>query len=374
MASDLPYELHELICSYLDSSTLTTYSMTCHQFHSIAQKSIFSKVKLIFPRPTGISNSRTEGLLRLSASSPQICELVEAVSLVDRRHLPFNFMITYLWDDPILSSLLFRLQNVKNFSMESLALSSLAWISTSPTVQDALISVFHSNTLTSLALYRVVDLPLDVLDGCTALQDLSLELVTFPKQDMDAFFAISGTTKTQLERRARLKSLRLTLSDPLFHFFSTWITTPVCGLDVTNLQRFAASMTMEYYDHGNVNRILQACAKTLEVFCFSPTFQCKYVKHFSFYFLTRLPSESGCRTYSNQSYQHQHVALPVDPTHSRRCFSIIIKKTSRSGTPKLFPMDFQPHQPTPALEFRLRDINQSQFTQRARNGWCTWCC
>jgi hypothetical protein len=211
-----------------------------------------------------------------------------------------------LWDDPMLSSLLLRLRNVKNFSMESFALGSLDWISIRPTVQDALINVFHSNALTSLALYRVVDISLDVLDGCSALQDLSLELVSFPKQDRDAFFATSRTTQTQRDRRARLKSLRLTLSDPLFQFFSTWITTSVCGLDVTKLQRFAASMTMEYYDHGNVNRILQACAQTLEVFCFSPTFQCEYVKHIIvlFKFLTCLPSESGCRTYGNQSYRH----------------------------------------------------------------------
>jgi hypothetical protein len=30
-------------------------------------------------------------------------------------------------------------------------------------------------------------------------------------------------------------------------------------------------MTMEYHDHGNVTRLLNASAKSLEIFCFSPT-------------------------------------------------------------------------------------------------------
>ncbi|KAF9486194.1 hypothetical protein BDN70DRAFT_237970 [Pholiota conissans] len=157
--------------------------------------------------------------------------------------------------------------------MENTAFGHLRWTSTSMTVQDALTRTFHSDVLTHLALYRIVDVPLDVVDRCSALEELSLELVDFLKQDMDAFFSGTWEPRTMRSRKTELKSLCVTLSDPLFHFISLWITSPVCNLSVASLQRFAASMTMEYYDHGNVDRILQACAATVQIFCFSPTFR-----------------------------------------------------------------------------------------------------
>jgi hypothetical protein len=277
MAPDLPYELHALICSHFDAPTLQTYSLICHQFHSFAQQIIFSKIKLVFPRLILRENNRTESLLRLTESSPQICDSVRSVSLTHKIVQPFKHRMSYLWDDPIVVSLLLRLKNVKKFSMEGRALNFLYWASILPPVQEALTGVCHSNVLTNLALFHIINLPLDVLDGCVALQELSLDLITFESKEMMLFLTDAWKPATPRERRTRLKSLHLAVLHLHFLFFSMWITSSVCSLDISNLQRFSLSLIEEYTDPKTLKVILQPCAKTLEIFCFNPAFGCTYI-------------------------------------------------------------------------------------------------
>ncbi|KAF8191229.1 hypothetical protein BJ912DRAFT_964594 [Pholiota molesta] len=272
MAPDLPYELHALICSHFDAPTLQTYSLICHQFHSFAQQIIFSKIKVVFPRLIMRENNRTESFLRLTESSPQICDSVRSVSLTHKIVQPFKHRMSYLWDDPIVVSLLLRLQNVKKFSMEGRALNFLHWASILPPVQEALTGVCHSNVLTNLALFHIINLPLDVLDGCVALQELSLDLITFESKEMMRFLTDAWKPATPRERRTQLKSLHLAVLHLHFLFFSMWITSSVCSLDITNLRRFSLSLIEEYTDPKTLKVILQPCAKTLEIFCFDPAF------------------------------------------------------------------------------------------------------
>lgn len=247
---------------------LQAYSLSCHHFHSIAQKYLFEKITLIFSH-IGMEHANVDKICHLLSSSPQIAALVKEMAIVDDRRA-VSMTPTYLSRETVFSTQgLPRLTNLETLSLESIGFPTLMWPSMSSDMTIALKNTFHHN-ITHLALYRVMDVPLEILDGCTSLVELSLELVTFPRHEMDSFEA--GRWKsTRNQNIPKLKSLQVTLSDPLFQIFSKWITSSNCNLDVSNLRCFSAAMTMEYHDHGNVNRILQACTDTLEIFCFSPT-------------------------------------------------------------------------------------------------------
>ncbi|KAF8970358.1 hypothetical protein BDZ97DRAFT_89324 [Flammula alnicola] len=181
-------------------------------------------------------------------------QLIQSMSIIDSRYGVLR--ITHLGTDTILPACLPLLNNLRNFSLESRSFSLLFWTSVSSKVKDALEDTFHSQALVNLALYRIRELPLAVLEGCVALQELSLEFVTFTREDMLEFS--EGRWKpTPQERRTQLNSLRVALSDPLLHFLSHWLTTSTCNFDISNLQRLSVSTTMEYYDHGVVGKILQ---------------------------------------------------------------------------------------------------------------------
>ena len=266
----LPHELYELICIHLLGSEmdLRAYSLSCRHFHSIAQKYLFEKITLIFSHME-MEHTNVDKVCHLLASSPQIAALVKEVAIVDDRRTA-RMQPSYLCRETLFSIYgLPRLTNLETFRIESIGFPTLMWPSMSSDMTIALKNAFHRN-LAHLALYRVMDVPLNVLNGCTSLVELSLELVTFSKPEMDDFEA-GRWNSSRSHKIATLKSLQVTLSDPLFQFFSKWITSSTCSLDVSKLRCFSATMTMEYHDHGNVNRILQACTDTLEIFCFSPT-------------------------------------------------------------------------------------------------------
>jgi hypothetical protein len=275
MVPEIPCELHELICSHLDLPALKAYSLACYQFHCFAQKFIFANVTLRYPPRTGSNaDSRTKDLLDLSTVSPSIFEAIQTVSLVDSGVAHVKSATRNLWDDPMLCSLLPHLRNVKNFGMESLSFAGFPWIAIPVTIQRALIGILHSDVLTCLALYHVFELPLDVLDGCPVLEELSLEFVFFQDKELDLVF-FSGPWKptARRERRTELKSLRVALHDYMFLFFSTWITSFGCNLDISKLQRFSVSGTVSgTTEYGSINRILQATSGTIEIFCVYPTF------------------------------------------------------------------------------------------------------
>jgi hypothetical protein len=101
------------------------------------------------------------------------------------------------------------------------------------------------------------------------LESLSLVLVKFIKDD-----ALENSTHTLPdEGRTRLKSLRLELLDPAFHFVSNWFMGAACPLNISGLSKLAVTMTTGHYDHGSTTRLLNASAKSLEIFCFSPMFR-----------------------------------------------------------------------------------------------------
>jgi hypothetical protein len=124
-------------------------------------------------------------------------------------------------------------------------------------------------SVSNISLYRIVDIPPLVFEGCVALESLSLEFVSFIR----AVPAKESMDNIPDEGRTRLKSLRLTLTDDGFQHIANWFTDPACPLDISGLLKLSATMTLEYYDHGNIAKLLDACAQSLEIFCFSPTFK-----------------------------------------------------------------------------------------------------
>ncbi|KAF9479643.1 hypothetical protein BDN70DRAFT_684207 [Pholiota conissans] len=264
MAQELPYELQELICSHLEASSLLSYSLTCRRFRSIALQTIFSRVELRYPRPGRHTHGRTEDLLKILPKSTDICEAVRTVSLLDARRVQDRDAPLDMWRDESLLSVLGHLKNIQCFIMDNTAYASVAWYLIPLVMQDALTNIFHSNSLTGLFLCGVSDLPLSVLDGCGALENLILISVWFRKEELSA--APGGLQRP----RNHLKSLHIdSLAD--FRMFSTWITSSTCGLSVSKLEELLL-LVIEFEDNIDVNRILRTCASTLQVFCFQPTF------------------------------------------------------------------------------------------------------
>lgn len=222
-------------------------------------------------------------------------------------------------------------------------LNFLGWASISPTVRETLTGVFHSNILTNLALLHIVGLPLDVLDGCVALQELSLELVTFEIDGMKLFLADDWKPATPRERRTQLESLHLALHNHNFIFFSMWITSSVCSLDITILRRFSVSLTAEYTDPKTLKIILQPCATTLEIFCFNPAFRCTYINIAISFLLTFLSRESKQKR-SPQSCRHQYIVLT---SHSTPPINTMVP--GHRFASELFLMDFRSPEPTASL-------------------------
>jgi hypothetical protein len=136
-------------------------------------------------------------------------------------------------------------------------------------MKGTLESIFWS--VSNISLYRIVDIPPSVFAGCITLESLSLEFVSFIKGVPPK----KSTNNTPDNARTRLKSLRLTLPDQGFQDVANWFTDPACPLDISGLLKLSATMTLEYYDHGHVAKLLNACAQSLEIFCFSPTFKGK---------------------------------------------------------------------------------------------------
>ncbi|KAF9486191.1 hypothetical protein BDN70DRAFT_237832 [Pholiota conissans] len=268
MAQELPYELQELICGHLEASSLLSYSLTCRRFRSIALQTIFSRVELRYPRPGRHTHGRTEDLLEILPKSTDICEAVRTVSLLDARRVQDRDAPPDMWRDESLLSVLGYLKNIQCFIMDNTSYATAAWDLMPLVMQDALTNIFHSNSLTSLFLCRVSDLPLSVLDGCGALENLILISVWFQKEELSA---VPGGLQRP---RNHLKSLHIdSLAD--FRMFSTWITSSTCGLSISKLEELLL-LVVKFEDNVDVNRILRSCASTLQVFCFQPAFVYKF--------------------------------------------------------------------------------------------------
>ncbi|KAF8970347.1 hypothetical protein BDZ97DRAFT_88776 [Flammula alnicola] len=269
MSHSIPYELHELILRYLidDCSTLKSCSFVCHGFASISQKFLFERVSVPFSEE-GQVQIVPERFLDLVTISPHISELIQSMSVIDNYEAIGR---SALYKDAILPACLPLLSNLKTFRLERRSWT-INWPCMSSMSTNALVNTFQSQSLVSLTLYRVLELPLAVVEGCVALKELSLEYVTFAMVDM----LESSERRWELprrEKRNKLKTLQLAFSRPSLRFFSAWITSATCNFDLSNLRRLSVSMTVENYDHRDLGKILQASANTLEEFCFGLIFQ-----------------------------------------------------------------------------------------------------
>lgn len=270
----LPQELEDLIIQYLshDLVSLRASSLVCHRFTYTSRKYLFNTIVLNFST-YGDPQSAPARFMELLISSPYICDFVRNLSVVDSRYKIGG--PTHLRFDTILPICLPLLQGLRSIAVESNALTSLMWTAMSQDVQLALEETFRSPSLISISFYRMLDLPLALLSRPPSLQNLSLRLVTFRKEDMgkereNCAHDVGSTQETR--KPPRLTSLLLMLSDPIFNFFATWITSQESLLDISGIRRLSVTMTMEYYDHGNVRMLLDAITSSLEIFCFSPVF------------------------------------------------------------------------------------------------------
>jgi len=278
---ELPYELEELVlgCLVGDVSALRNCSLTCRRFTPIAQRFLFDEVEFVFTEYE--DNARHERFRSFILSSSHIGKLVKSVLVVDihdnlKIGRPQGFV-----GDTTLPDCLTVLTSLHNFRLANQGFLPLLWTSASPRVQNTLKTIFQS--VTNISLYRIRDIPFSVFAGCVTLESLSLVLVSFIKDD-----ALENSTHTVPdEDRPRLKSLRslqLKLPELVFQDVANWFVDVACPLDISGLLKLSVTMTMEYYDdprakslehrdHESVARLLNACAKSLVIFCFSPTFR-----------------------------------------------------------------------------------------------------
>jgi len=263
---ELPYELEELVlgCLIGDTSALRNCSLTCRRFTPISQKMLFARVE--FSLCDEHIHRQPERFRSLILSSPHIANLVTGVSIIDNRYSIMDPAIQF-HGDTHLPECLPILINLRNLSLESKGFSMLPWIPVSSRMRGTLESIFWS--VTNISLYRIVDVPLPVFARCITLESLSLEFVSFIK----GIPPKKPTNDIPDNARIRLKSLRLTLPDQGLHDVAKWFTDSACPLDISGLLKLSATMTLEYYDHGNVAKLLDTCAQSLEIFCFSPTFK-----------------------------------------------------------------------------------------------------
>jgi hypothetical protein len=109
------------------------------------------------------------------------------------------------------------------------------------------------------------------LAGCVSLESLSLVMVTFIEDD-----AVENSMHTLPDKdRTHLKSLQLSLMNPDLHRVTNCFMAPGCPLDISGLLRLSVTMAWGHNDHGDITRLLNASAKSLEIFCFSPPLKCE---------------------------------------------------------------------------------------------------
>ncbi|KAF8156878.1 hypothetical protein B0H34DRAFT_476753 [Crassisporium funariophilum] len=274
MEDDLPFELEDLIFSYLhdDPSSLKASSLVCRRFAAIAKKHLFASVTLHFSVREG-KRRAAEQFRELLFSSPRITHLVEGILIVN---LDSIGRYTCLHNDTILPECLPLLGKLKTISITCQALSTIIWTAMSIDVQRALQDSFRSQSLVDITLKRVTEIPLLMFDGCPALESLTLEHVTFRKDHMLQLLDGQWTRNPSASARPRLQNLSVALSDPLFRFFAEWMTSPVGPLDIVKLKKLSVSLMTEYGRHPDsmgVGRLLEACKDSLELFCFSPHFE-----------------------------------------------------------------------------------------------------
>ncbi|KDR76423.1 hypothetical protein GALMADRAFT_246763 [Galerina marginata CBS 339.88] len=273
MPQDLPYELEELILSYIlhDPVSLKSCSLVCRRFSNFVQRHLFENISLSFSNQSK-SDTLPARFVRLLISSPHLATLVQSISIIETRNR-IGYP-THLRDDILLPACLPLLKNLRSIGFHSNSFSSPSWKAFSPETQKAILNAFRLPSLVSISLYRIIDIPISLLSGCVALEELSLKFVTFQDEDIQEWIDQDPVPLIPIgsNQRMKLKSLLLSLADPVFHFFTNWLLSPSCALDLSNLQRLSVSMTMEYHDHGNIGKLLQASATTLEVLCFSPSF------------------------------------------------------------------------------------------------------
>ena len=264
---ELPYELEELVLGYLigNTSALRNCSLACRRFTPISQRILFARVE--FSLSDEHIHRHPERFRDLILSSPHIANLVTGVSIIDRNHrIDIDRAIQFRGVTHLLECLPILI-NLQNLSLESKGFSMLPWTSLSSRMEGTLESIFWS--VTNISLYRIVDIPPPVFAGCVALESLSLEFVSFMKGVPQK----KSTNNIPDHARTRLKSLRLTLPDQSFQDVANWFMDPACPLDISGVLKLSATMTLEYYDHGHVAKLLDACAQSLQIFCFSPTFK-----------------------------------------------------------------------------------------------------
>ncbi|KAH9477451.1 hypothetical protein JR316_0009664 [Psilocybe cubensis] len=270
----LPHELEEQILQYLshDIPSLKATSLACHRFAYTSRKYLFNTVVLTFSSH-GVIQTSPRRFMEILISSPYIGDFVQNLSIVDDRYKIGGY--THLRFDTILPTCLPLLKGLRAIAVQSNSLTSLGWDAMSTDVQNALEDAFQAPTLVSLSFYRILDVPLRLLSMPPSLKNLSLRLVTFKKAT-----GLNGSR--DVGKLPRLTSLLLMLSDSTFNLFSQWIASQESSLDISDVRKLSVTMTMEYYDHGNVRMLLDATASSLEIFCFSPVFG-------GFYLLGLLP-------------------------------------------------------------------------------------
>ena len=174
-----PFEIMEKILIDIDDipKTLRECTLVNSSFRAVAQKCIFSTVELVHydqysPHPPYNQINFLDAL----NSAPHLALHVRTLQI---RYVQTSHVLTAVFhdvnepSDNVISSILPLLTNVRSISL--IADPYHRWGTLCPNVRSALISAFHSSSITHLQLGNIYGIPLfTTLAGCKSLEGLSL--------------------------------------------------------------------------------------------------------------------------------------------------------------------------------------------------------
>lgn len=175
-----PFEIMEKILIDVDDipQTLRECALVNSFFRAVAQKRIFSTVELVHydqysPHPP---HNQTKFLDVLN-SAPHLAFHVRSLQIryVQTSHVNWGAVFNEVNEpsDNVISSILPLLTNVRSISL--ITDNFHRWGTLCPNVRSALISSFHSSSITRLQLGNIGGMPLfTTLAGCKSLEGLSL--------------------------------------------------------------------------------------------------------------------------------------------------------------------------------------------------------
>ncbi|KAF9559414.1 hypothetical protein CPC08DRAFT_763291 [Agrocybe pediades] len=170
---DLPPELHEVIVNHLegDNWTLKQCALTCKLYRHFAQPLLFKSIEFRFSAYPNQASVTADRFLDILQESPQVANYVQRLALWDR-YIPAG----PIQKEEAIPQVLLALFNVVHLNLGRLPhFIRFTLLDTS----TQLVIMKKCETLRSLTLYGVENMPLKIFDHLQRLEQLILENVLF---------------------------------------------------------------------------------------------------------------------------------------------------------------------------------------------------